>query len=76
MSTPVASDESLPAWADAFAPERLGRAPRLELPADLTREWAFGSGTGAGVRVGVIDSKRGNTSMPELPIRKLCLPIR
>jgi subtilisin family serine protease len=46
----------LPAWADAFAPDRLGRAPRLELPAELTREWAFGSGTGAGVRVAVIDS--------------------
>jgi subtilisin len=56
VSTPVAIDESLPAWADAFAPERLGRAPRLALPAELTREWAFGSGTGAGVRVAVIDS--------------------
>jgi subtilisin len=56
VSTPVASDPSLPAWADAFAPERLGRAPRLDLPAELTREWAFGAGTGAGVRVAVIDS--------------------
>jgi subtilisin family serine protease len=52
----VTSTDVLPAWADAFAPDRLGRAPRLDLPVDLTREWAFGSGTGAGVRVAVIDS--------------------
>jgi subtilisin len=56
VSTAATSEESLPAWADAFAPERLGRAPRLELPAELTREWAYGSATGAGVRVAVIDS--------------------
>jgi subtilisin len=55
----VSTEESadlLPAWADAFAPDRLGPAPRLHLPAELTREWAFGAGSGAGVRVAVIDS--------------------
>ena len=52
----MTSTDLLPAWADAFAPDRLGPAPRLDLPADLTRDWAFGSGTGAGVRVAVVDS--------------------
>lgn len=52
----MTSTDLLPAWADAFAPDRLGPAPRLDLPADLTREWAFGSATGSGVRVAVIDS--------------------
>ena len=47
-----------PAWSDAFAPETLPRLPAIP-PLDdrtLTREWAWGGSTGAGVKVAVIDS--------------------
>ncbi len=47
---------SNPAWSDAFAPDRLGAAPRLDLSGEITREWAFGSGRGTGVKVAVVDS--------------------
>ena len=45
----------LPAWSEPFA------GPRRELTRSLrvrgvTREWAWGGSTGAGVRVGIIDS--------------------
>jgi subtilisin len=48
-------NEELPAWslpAQALADSRL--AP--DWPAGVTRDWAFGGSTGAGVRVCVIDS--------------------
>jgi len=47
--------EPLPAWSEPFAdPKReLRRSLRLR---GVTREWAWGGATGAGVRVGIIDS--------------------
>lgn len=45
-----------PAWSEAFSEDQLRR---IEAPPPLhgiTREWAWGSGTGAGVKVCVIDS--------------------
>lgn len=44
----------LPAWSEAFAPDRLGPTRPLGVP--ITREWAWGGSTGRGVRVAVIDS--------------------
>jgi subtilisin family serine protease len=46
----------VPAWAEAFLPDRLQAAPALRLPSALTPEWAFGDRSGAGVKVAVIDS--------------------
>jgi len=46
----------VPAWGDALLPGRLKRAPQLDLPAPITREWAFGDASGRGVRVAVVDS--------------------
>jgi subtilisin len=45
----------LPAWSEPFADPRreLRRATRLR---GVTREWAWGGATGAGIRVGIIDS--------------------
>lgn len=43
-----------PAWSEAFAPERLGPIRPLALP--ITRDWAWGGSTGAGVRVAIVDS--------------------
>jgi subtilisin family serine protease len=44
-----------PAWAWQFEP---GTLPHVDasLPAAITREWAWGGSTGAGVRVAVVDS--------------------
>jgi subtilisin family serine protease len=50
------SSTDLPAWSDAFTPDRLEPAPTLALPGAITRAWAYGDGTGAGVKVAVIDS--------------------
>src|SRR3954447_19083554 len=49
------SEEELPAWS---LPATAGDAIRLpaEWPARVTREWAWGGATGAGVRVCVLDS--------------------
>jgi subtilisin family serine protease len=46
----------LPAWAEAFLPERLTDVRRLTLGSPLDRAQAWGDGTGAGVKVAVIDS--------------------
>lgn len=44
-----------PAWSDQFDPHRLQElAPSL--PTAITREWAWGGATGAGVKVGILDS--------------------
>ncbi len=46
----------LPAWSEPFAdadPIRLARRMRLR---GINREWAWGGSTGAGVRVGIVDS--------------------
>ena len=50
------SAAELPAWSEAFAADRLAAIRPLRLPAPITREWAWGAGTGAGVRVAVVDS--------------------
>jgi subtilisin family serine protease len=48
-------DEELPAWSlPAEAVERI-RVP-VTLPEQVTREWAWGGSTGAGVRVCILDS--------------------
>jgi subtilisin len=50
-----AEDEELPAWSlPAEAVERI--ALPGEWPGQITREWAWGDATGAGVRVCVLDS--------------------
>jgi subtilisin len=46
---------TLPEWSEAFAPGALGEVEALPLP-QPTREWAWGSATGRGVKVAVIDS--------------------
>ena len=47
--------EELPAWSLPLeAVERIGVS--VDWPAPLTREWAFGGATGAGVRVCILDS--------------------
>ena len=49
------SDEELPAWS--LSAEAVGRiGVPATLPAEVTREWAWGGSTGAGVRVCVLDS--------------------
>jgi subtilisin len=45
-----------PAWSEVFAAGRLGPVAALPLPAPLTREWALGGSTGAGVTVAIVDS--------------------
>ena len=49
------TDPALPAWSEPFASPRrhLRRSLRVR---GVSREWAWGGATGAGVRVGVIDS--------------------
>jgi subtilisin family serine protease len=44
-----------PAWAWQFEPGYLSEV-EVDLPADITADWAWGGSTGAGVRVAVIDS--------------------
>ena len=48
--------DELPAWSEAFTADRLQPIRPLRLPAPITREWAWGDGAGAGVRVAVVDS--------------------
>ncbi|MET0693577.1 MAG: S8 family serine peptidase [Propionibacteriaceae bacterium] len=50
------SEADLPAWSEAFAGDRLIGVRPLRLPTPLTRSDAWGPGTGAGVKVAVIDS--------------------
>ena len=45
-----------PAWAWQFNPGHVKAAPPLPLERPITREWAWGGATGAGVKVAVIDS--------------------
>jgi subtilisin len=46
----------LPAWSEVFHGDDLGPRPDLGLDHPITREWAYGDGSGRGVRVAVIDS--------------------
>jgi len=46
----------LPAWSEVFHGNELGARPDLGLDHPITREWAYGDGSGRGVRVAVIDS--------------------
>jgi subtilisin len=46
----------VPAWSAPFHDGTLGAAPRLGFPAAVSRGWAFGDGSGRGVRVAVLDS--------------------
>lgn len=48
-------DLELPAWSEPFTTGRRGLARRLRVRG-VTREWAWGGATGAGVRVGIVDS--------------------
>jgi subtilisin len=45
-----------PAWSWQFDADQLEPARPLALPTGITREWAWGGGTGRGVKVAVIDS--------------------
>ena len=44
------------AWSWQFKPETLPRVEPFPAPAPITKEWAWGGATGAGVKVAVIDS--------------------
>lgn len=48
------SDLDLPAWTEPFT-DRAGLARKMRVRG-VSREWAWGGATGAGVRVGIIDS--------------------
>jgi subtilisin len=48
--------EIRPAWSEQFEPGRLGTVAALGLPGPITKEWAWGGATGAGIKVAVIDS--------------------
>src|SRR5262249_13125890 len=52
----VVSSPRRPAWSAAFEPDALPTLDRVGPLEQLTREWAWGGSTGAGVRVAVIDS--------------------
>ena len=45
-----------PAWSEPFMDGDLGPAPYVVLPGRVTRRWAYGDATGAGVRVAIVDS--------------------
>ena len=45
-----------PAWSAAFEADALPSLERIGPPEQITREWAWGGSTGAGVKVAVIDS--------------------
>ena len=46
----------IPAWSESFHDGGPGDAPALHLGVPITREWAYGTGDGAGVTVAVVDS--------------------
>lgn len=45
-----------PAWSEAFAADRLQPVRPLPLPVAISPQWAFGTSTGSGVTVAVVDS--------------------
>lgn len=48
--------QARPAWSWQFAPDQIQRISSVPHLDDLTPEWAWGGSTGAGVKVGIIDS--------------------
>ena len=55
MSDAAADDrEEMPAWS--LSAEQAAMLPRPSWPSRITREWAWGGATGAGVRVAIVDS--------------------
>jgi subtilisin len=48
--------EVRPAWSEQFEPDRLRQVAGLGLTSPITKDWAWGGATGAGVKVAVIDS--------------------
>jgi subtilisin len=52
----VSAEESLPAWSEAFTPDRLRPIRPVRLAAPITRSAAWGDGSGRGVKVAVVDS--------------------
>jgi subtilisin len=48
--------ELKPAWSWQFESDKLERIKALGLPQPLTKDWAWGGATGAGVKVAVVDS--------------------
>jgi subtilisin len=48
--------ELLPAWSWQFARDHIQQLSALLEIEDITPEWAWGGSSGAGVKVGVIDS--------------------
>ena len=55
MIDPEETGEELPAWSLPSAALSVVHVP-CDWPEGVTREWAFGGSTGAGVRVCVVDS--------------------
>ena len=51
-----AAESPVPAWSNAFEPGRLRPIRPVRLPARITRESAWGDGSGTGVKVAVVDS--------------------
>src|SRR5262245_35800945 len=57
MTGPLAGgDAPLPAWSAPFAADHREDLRRIAPLGRLEREWAFGNGQGAGVRVAIVDS--------------------
>jgi subtilisin family serine protease len=58
MTDPAETPEEIlrPAWSSQFSPEILQDVEAVGPIAEITREWAWGGGTGKGSRVAVIDS--------------------
>ena len=50
------SETRRPAWGWSASPDQIVPAPAAPALSGFTPDWAWGGGTGAGVRVGVIDS--------------------
>jgi subtilisin family serine protease len=48
--------EARPAWSQQFAPDAIRALSAAGPLGEITREWAWGGSTGAGVRVAVVDS--------------------
>ena len=71
------TDPLLPAWSEPFTGQDTGgllRAGRVET---IDREWAWGSSTGAGVRVAIIDSglERGHPALDGRVVESVAVEI-